>query len=94
MVTALHTRADSNRVIKCSKTQWAEHAVCSEVLRDANELQSYMLEGNRSLERPSRRREDLHSGGWSPNWVHSARRPLTGLLYLPRVIVRMEKLVE
>jgi hypothetical protein len=33
-------------------------------------------------------------GGWSPNWVHSARRPLTGLLYLPRVIVRMEKLVE
>jgi hypothetical protein len=34
------------------------------------------------------------SGGWSPNWVHSARRPLTGLLYLPRVIVRMENLVE
>jgi hypothetical protein len=26
---------------------------------------------------------NLHSGGWSPNWVHSARRPLTGLLYLP-----------
>jgi hypothetical protein len=25
---------------------------------------------------------------------HSARRPLTGLLYLPRVIVRMENLVE
>jgi hypothetical protein len=37
---------------------------------------------------------NLHSGGWSPNWVHSARRPLTGLLYLPRVIVRMEYLVE
>jgi hypothetical protein len=36
----------------------------------------------------------LHSGGWSPNWVHSARRPLTGLLYLPRVIVRMGNLVE
>jgi hypothetical protein len=36
----------------------------------------------------------LHSGGWSPNWVHSARRPLTGLMYLPRVIVRMENLVE
>jgi hypothetical protein len=36
----------------------------------------------------------FHSGGWSPNWVHSARRPLTGLLYLPRVIVRMENLVE
>jgi hypothetical protein len=35
-----------------------------------------------------------HSGGWSPNWVHSARRPLTGLLYLPRVIVKMENLVE
>jgi hypothetical protein len=37
---------------------------------------------------------NLHSGGWSLNWVHSARRPLTGLLYLPRVIVRMENLVE
>jgi hypothetical protein len=36
----------------------------------------------------------LHSGGWSPHWVHSARRPLTGLSYLPRVIVRMENLVE
>jgi hypothetical protein len=35
-----------------------------------------------------------HSGGWSPNWVHSARRPLNGLLYLPRVIMIMEKLVE
>jgi hypothetical protein len=33
-------------------------------------------------------------GGWSPNWVHSARRPFTGLLYLPRVIERMENLVE
>jgi hypothetical protein len=33
-------------------------------------------------------------GGWSRNWAHSARRPLTGLLYLPRVIVRMENLVE
>jgi hypothetical protein len=31
-----------------------------------------------------------HSGGWSPNWVHSAPRPFTVLLYLPRVIVRME----
>jgi hypothetical protein len=37
---------------------------------------------------------NLHSGGWSPSWVHSARRPLTGLLYLPRVIVRMENFVE
>jgi hypothetical protein len=37
---------------------------------------------------------NLHSGGWSPNWVHSASRPFTGLLYLPRVIVRMENLVE
>jgi hypothetical protein len=37
---------------------------------------------------------NLRSGGWSPNWVHSARRPLTGLLYLPRVTVRMENLVE
>jgi hypothetical protein len=37
---------------------------------------------------------NLRSGGWSPNWVHSARRPFTGLLYLPRVIVRMENLVE
>jgi hypothetical protein len=33
-------------------------------------------------------------GGGGPNWVHSARRPLSGLLYLPRVIVRMENLVE
>jgi hypothetical protein len=32
--------------------------------------------------------------GWNPYWVHSARRPFTGLLYLPRVIVRMENLVE
>jgi hypothetical protein len=29
-------------------------------------------------------------GGWSPNWVQSARRPLNGLLYLPRVITIME----
>jgi hypothetical protein len=35
-----------------------------------------------------------YSGGWSPNWVHSARRPVIGLLYLPRVIVRMQNLVE
>jgi hypothetical protein len=35
-----------------------------------------------------------HSGGWSPSWFHSARRPLNGLLYLPRVIMMMEKLVE
>jgi hypothetical protein len=31
-----------------------------------------------------------HSGGWSPNWVHSAPLPFTVLLCLPRVIVRME----
>jgi hypothetical protein len=37
---------------------------------------------------------NLHSREWSPNWVHSARQPLTGLLYLPRVIVKMENLVE
>jgi hypothetical protein len=37
---------------------------------------------------------NLHSWGWSPNWVHSARRPFTGLLYLPQVIVRMQNLVE
>jgi hypothetical protein len=37
---------------------------------------------------------NLHSGGWSPNWVHSVCRPFIGLLYLPRVIVRMENLVE
>jgi hypothetical protein len=37
---------------------------------------------------------NLHSGGWSRNWVHSARRPFTGLLYLPQVNVRMENLVE
>jgi hypothetical protein len=34
-----------------------------------------------------------HSEGWSPNWVHSARRPFTGLLYQPRVIIMMS-LVE
>jgi hypothetical protein len=34
------------------------------------------------------------SRGWGPDWVHSARWPLIGLLYLPLVIVRMEKLVE
>jgi hypothetical protein len=33
-------------------------------------------------------------GGGSPNWVHSARQPLNGLLYLPRVIMMMENLVE
>jgi hypothetical protein len=27
------------------------------------------------------------------NWVHSALRPSTGLLYQPRVIMMMEKLV-
>jgi hypothetical protein len=31
---------------------------------------------------------------WSPHWVHSAHRPFTGLLYLPRVIVKIENLVE
>jgi hypothetical protein len=35
--------------------------------------------------------EDLRIvGGGSPNWVHSAPRPFTVLLCLPRVIVRME----
>jgi hypothetical protein len=28
------------------------------------------------------------------NWVNSARRPPIGLLYLPRVIMRMDNLVE
>jgi hypothetical protein len=28
------------------------------------------------------------------NWVHSARRPPIGLLYLPRVIMRVVNLVE
>jgi hypothetical protein len=36
----------------------------------------------------------LHSGGCSPNWVYSARRPFIGILYLPRVIVRMKNFVE
>jgi hypothetical protein len=31
---------------------------------------------------------------WSPNWVHSARRELIGLLYLSWVIVWMENFVE
>jgi hypothetical protein len=34
-----------------------------------------------------------HCGGES-SWVHSARRPLIGLLYLPRVIMMMENLME
>jgi hypothetical protein len=33
-------------------------------------------------------------GRWSPYWVHAALRPVIGLLYLSRMIVRMEKLVE
>jgi hypothetical protein len=36
----------------------------------------------------------LSIGGWSPYWVYSVRRPFTGLLYLLRLIVRMENLVE
>jgi hypothetical protein len=28
------------------------------------------------------------------NWVHLARRPPSGLLYLPRLIMRIENLVE
>jgi hypothetical protein len=39
-------------------------------------------------------KKNSYSGGWRPNWVHSARRPLIGLLYMPRVIVRMGNLVE
>jgi hypothetical protein len=35
-----------------------------------------------------------HSGGWSPYWVHSACQPINGLLYLLRVIMMMEYLVE
>jgi hypothetical protein len=33
-------------------------------------------------------------GAWSINSVHSARQPLNGLFYLPRVIMMMENLVE
>jgi hypothetical protein len=36
----------------------------------------------------------LEIGRWSPYWVHAALRPCIDLLYLSRVIVRMEKLVE
>jgi hypothetical protein len=32
-------------------------------------------------------------GGVESNWVHSARRPPIGLVYLPRVIMGMENLV-
>jgi hypothetical protein len=35
-----------------------------------------------------------NSGGVESNWVHSAPRPPTGLLYLSRVIMRIENLVE
>jgi hypothetical protein len=30
----------------------------------------------------------MGEGGW--NWVHTARRPVNGLFYLPRVIVMMD----
>jgi hypothetical protein len=33
-------------------------------------------------------------GGGESNWVHTARRPLNGLLYLPQMIMLMENLVE
>jgi hypothetical protein len=33
-------------------------------------------------------------GGGGVNWVHSALRPLIGLLCQPRVIMMMENLVE
>jgi hypothetical protein len=32
--------------------------------------------------------------GWSPYWIHSARRPLLAYFTTPRVIVMMENLVE
>jgi hypothetical protein len=32
--------------------------------------------------------------GVDSNWVHSALLPLIGLLYLPRVIMKMENFVE
>jgi hypothetical protein len=53
-------------------------------------------EGKKPLGRPRRKKIKLnsHSGRWGPSWVHSARRPLNGLLYLPRVIMMMENLVE
>jgi hypothetical protein len=34
------------------------------------------------------------SSPWSSYWVHSERRPLNGLLYLPLVIVMLENLME
>jgi hypothetical protein len=46
------------------------------------------------LERFPYRVPVLHSREWSPNWVHSARRPFISLLYLSRVMVRMENLGE
>jgi hypothetical protein len=38
----------------------------------------------------------IRSGGGrvESSWVHSTRRPLNGLLYLLRVIVMLENLVE
>jgi hypothetical protein len=36
----------------------------------------------------------LSGGGVESSWVHSSRRPLIGLLYLPRVIMMMENFVE
>jgi hypothetical protein len=37
---------------------------------------------------------NCYSGGVESNWVHSALRPLTGLLCQPRVIMMMEKLIK
>jgi hypothetical protein len=37
---------------------------------------------------------NLYSGGVESNWVHSALRPPIGLLFQPRVIMMIEKLVE
>jgi hypothetical protein len=57
------------------------------------EHQSYVTMKNRSARKNPREKIRI-VGGWSPNWVLSARRPLNGLLYLPRVIMMMENMVE
>jgi hypothetical protein len=40
------------------------------------------------------RQLDEKSGGWGPYWLQSARWPLNGLLYLPRMIVMMADLMQ
>jgi hypothetical protein len=63
------------------------HAIKQRNLRYAAAIRIYQGMG-KNMNTANSKNLNLHSG------VHSASRPLTGLLYLPRVIVRMENSVE